>query len=208
MPPVTPQATRGTTERLSAEQRREQILQAAISVFAEAGYASASTEEIARRAGISQPYLFRLYGTKHELILASIQRCFEETEAIFERAARDFGPGQGEEALEAMGNAYMEMLQHDHMRLRAQLHSYAACDDPEIRALVSRNFGHLVGRVYQLTGIDSAQAAKFFATGMLLNVLAMMGQFSEPQPWALPLLEGCIDPAKPNRLLQQFLGQA
>ena len=207
MPRVT-QAAKGTTERLSAGERREQILQAAISVFAEAGYASASTEEIARRAGISQPYLFRLYGTKHELILAAVQRCFEETEAIFERAARDFGPRQGQEALEAMGNAYMEMLQHDHMRLRAQLHSYAACDDPEIRALVSRNFGHLVGRVYQLTGIDSAQAATFFATGMLLNVLAMMGQVSEPQPWALTLLEGCVDPAKPNHLLQRFLGQA
>ena len=205
---MTHHATRGTTERLSAEERREQILHAAIGVFAEDGYAAASTEEIARRAGISQPYLFRLYGTKRELILAAIQRCFEETESIFERAAREFGPGQGEEALEAMGNAYMEMIQNDHTRLRAQLHSYAACDDPEIRALVSRNFGHLVGRVCQLTGIDSAAAAKFFATGMLLNVLAMMGQFSEPQQWALTLLEGCVDEGKPNHLLQQFLGQA
>src|SRR5215472_652271 len=167
---MTPQATKGTVERLSAEERREQILQAAITVFADEGYAAASTEEIARRAGISQPYLFRLFGTKRDLVLASIQRCFEETDATFERAAREAGPEGGEAALEAMGNAYMEMIQHDHTRLRAQMHAYAACDDPEIRALVSRNFGHLVGQVLRLSGVDNETAAKFIATGMLLNV--------------------------------------
>jgi AcrR family transcriptional regulator len=202
---MTPEATRGAVERLSAEERREQILQAAIGVFAEDGYAAASTEEIARRAGISQPYLFRLYGTKRELILASIQRCFEDTEAVFERAARE--AGGGEEALHAMGNAYVELIQHDHVRLRAQLHAYAACDDSEIRALVARNFGHLVRRVHQLTGVDSATAAKFFANGMLLNVLAMMGQFSEPQPWALQLLEGCMDELEPDAALVKIFGR-
>ena len=185
---MTPQATHGTVERLSADERREQILQAAISVFAEDGYASASTEEIARRAGISQPYLFRLYGTKRELVLASIERCFGDTEVAFTRAAEGC---TGEEALHAMGTLYQELIEHDRMRLRSQLQAYAACDDPEIRALVSRRFGQLVDLVRRLSGVDDAALARFFASGMLLNVLAMMGQFSEPQAWALRLIEGC-----------------
>lgn len=205
---MTAHATHGTVERLSAEERREQILQAAVSVFAEDGYAAASTEEIARRAGISQPYLFRLFGTKRELVLATIQRCFEDTEAIFERAVREHGTPGGEQALQAMGTAYMDLIQHDHVRLRAQLHAYAACEDAEIRALVSRNFGRLVDLARRLSGVDSAALAKFFANGMLLNVLAMIGQFSEPQPWALQLLEGCMGELKPEDAPAKFLGRA
>lgn len=204
---MTPHAVHGTVERLSAEERREQILQAAISVFAEDGYAAASTEEIARRAGISQPYLFRLFGTKRELVLATIRRCFEDTEAIFEGAVREHGSAGGAEALQAMGNAYMDLIQHDHVRLRAQLHAYAACEDPEIRALVSRNFGRLVDLARRLSGADSAALAQFFANGMLLNVLAMIGQFSEPQRWALELLEGCMGEPKPVDACAKFRGR-
>src|SRR5579864_2533639 len=91
-------------ERLTASERREQILEAAVTVFAERGYEGASTDVIARMAGISQPYLFRLFGTKRELIIATIKRCFEDTEQLFTRAASGHS---GDEALEAMGLAYV-----------------------------------------------------------------------------------------------------
>ena len=52
------------------------MLEAAREVFAEHGLSGASTDEIARKAGISQPYLFRLFHTKKELFIASIERCF------------------------------------------------------------------------------------------------------------------------------------
>ena len=81
---MTPTAA---TERLTAPERREQILEAAVQVFAERGYEGASTDVIAQHAGISQPYLFRLFGTKRDLIIATVQRCFADTEALFTRAA-------------------------------------------------------------------------------------------------------------------------
>ena len=56
-------------------------------MFAERGYEGASTDVIARIAGISQPYLFRLFGTKRELIVATVKRCFEDTQELFRRAA-------------------------------------------------------------------------------------------------------------------------
>src|SRR6266516_7013311 len=96
-----------TTERKTAEERRTQLLDAALEVFAEHGLSGASTDEIARKAGISQPYLFRLFHTKKELFIASTERCLRETLATFQRAAEG---KSGEEALEAMGKAYGELI--------------------------------------------------------------------------------------------------
>jgi AcrR family transcriptional regulator len=175
-------------ERLTAPERREQILEAAVQVFAERGYEGASTDVIARNAGISQPYLFRLFGTKRELIIATVQRCFTDTEQLFSRAAAGLA---GEEALSAIGDAYVDEIRRSPLKLRAQLQSYAACDDPAIRTVVAQGFGDLVRLAGDLTGVASERLSEFFAQGMLLNVLAMMGQMDEPQAWALRLIEGC-----------------
>lgn len=177
-----------TTERLTAPERREQILEAAVTVFAERGYEGASTDVIARMAGISQPYLFRLFGTKRDLIIATIKRCFEDTQELFQRAAKGL---EGEAVLQAMGEAYIEEIRRSPLKLRAQLQSYAACDDPAIRVVVADGFGELVRLAERLTGLDSTRLSAFFAQGMLLNVLAMMGQMDAPQDWAIRLIEGC-----------------
>jgi AcrR family transcriptional regulator len=175
-------------ERSTAPERREQILEAAVTVFAERGYEGASTDVIARMAGISQPYLFRLFGTKRDLIVATVQRCFLDTEELFKRAAAGL---EGEAALDAIGAAYIEEIRRSPLKLRAQLQSYAACDDPAIRTVVAEGFGGLVRLVTELTGVEVTLLTDFFATGMLLNVLAMMGQMDEPQAWAMRLIEGC-----------------
>jgi AcrR family transcriptional regulator len=185
--------TASTTERLTAPERREQILEASVTVFAERGYEGASTDVIARMAGISQPYLFRLFGTKRDLIIATIKRCFEDTEQLFARSASGLS---GEEALQAMGEAYIEEIRRSPLKLRAQLQSYAACDDPAVRVVVANGFGELVRLAERLTGLDSARLSAFFAQGMLLNVLAMMGQMDAPQDWAIRLIEGCAMNAK------------
>src|ERR671937_2046816 len=114
------------TERKSAEERRESVLAAALQEFAERGLDGASTEAIAARAGISQPYVFRLFGTKKGLFKAVVSRCFRETLELFQRAAEG---KRGRPALEAMGRAYREELLPDKTRLRAQMQAYAACDD-------------------------------------------------------------------------------
>src|SRR5438105_5286308 len=106
-----------TNERKTREVRREEILDAALVELAERGLHGASTEDVARRAGISQPYVFRLFGTKKELFIAVVNRCFREALEMFQRAAEGL---RGEEALNAMGAAYVERLLHDQVRLRAQ----------------------------------------------------------------------------------------
>ncbi|HKD95640.1 MAG TPA: helix-turn-helix domain-containing protein, partial [Gaiellaceae bacterium] len=97
-----------TTTRSTAAERRDEVLDAAMIEFADHGFEGASTEDIARRAGISQPYLFRLFGTKKELFKATVSRCFRETLEMFQRAAEG---KRGEEALHAIASAYMAQLE-------------------------------------------------------------------------------------------------
>ena len=155
--------------------------------FAERGFEGASTEDIARRAGISQPYLFRLFGTKKELFKASVARCLREALEMFQRAAEG---KRGEDALKAIGQAYRQMLEEDRTRLRAQMQAYAACDDPEIREVVRAGFGDLVSYVRRVSGADWPTVWGFFSTGMLLNVLASLHVDNQPDQWMTELLSG------------------
>lgn len=174
--------------RLSAAERKDDVLEAALIEFAERGLEGTSTEDIARRAGISQPYLFRLFGTKKELYKASVSRCFRETLELFQRAAEG---KRGEEALHAIGDAYLEQLETNRTWLRAQMQAYAASDDPEIRAVVRAGYGDLVAYVRRVGEADWPTAWKFFSTGMMLNVLASMQVNDAPEPWMQELLDGC-----------------
>src|SRR5438309_11661831 len=119
-----------TAQRKSADERREAVLEAALEEFAARGLDGASTEAIAAKAGISQPYVFRLFGTKKDLFMAVIGRCFRQTLELFQRAAEG---KRGEAALKDMGVAYVNELLQDRTRLRAQMKAYSACEVYEIR---------------------------------------------------------------------------
>ena len=174
--------------RLSAAERKDDVLDAAMIEFAERGLDGTSTEDIARRAGISQPYLFRLFGTKKELFIATVGRCFRETLEMFQRAAEG---KRGEEALHAIGAAYMVQLETDRTWLRAQMQAYAASDDAEIRAVVRAGYGDLVAYVRRVSDADWPIVWHFFSTGMLLNVLASMHVTDAPEQWMTDLITGC-----------------
>ena len=168
-----------TGHRMKAGERRETVLAAAVAEFAARGLAGTSTEDVARRAGISQPYLFRLFPTKKALFLALVDRCFRQVAAAFEAAAAD---RVGEDALEAMGDAYDQLLQ-DRTLLLLQLQAYAACDDPEIRDATRTGFKHLWALVERLTGLPYERVVMFFAMGMLMNVAAAMDLPAVDERW-------------------------
>src|SRR6478609_733762 len=110
MPAAATPAT--STARLTAEERRDAVIAAALTEFAQGGLAGTSTDAIARRAGVSQPYLFQLFGTKKELFIAVIHRCFERTTLVFQvagRAARR-NSDDPEILLKVMGAAYADLV--------------------------------------------------------------------------------------------------
>jgi AcrR family transcriptional regulator len=175
-------------QRLSAGERRAQIVAIAREEFAVGGLQGTSTEQIAVRAGVSQPYLFRLFGTKKELFIACVEAGFGHVLELFREAAGDVEP---EEALEAMGSAYAGLLR-DRTELLAQLQAYAACDDPEIRTAVREGFAELYRFVASTTGANMEKLRAFFSFGMLMNVVAAMDLPAHEEPWARELVKGCL----------------
>ncbi|MGN9905974.1 TetR/AcrR family transcriptional regulator [Phytohabitans sp. LJ34] len=156
---------------MSAEERRITVLRAAREEFGASGLNGASTEAIARRVGVSQPYLFRLFPTKKAIFLASIENCFDHVRAIFDEAAEGL---TGEAALQEMGRAYKTLLD-DKATLQMQLQMWAAaCHDEEIRQLARERVSALWRQVAHLSGADDQRVMQFLAAGMLLNVMAAM----------------------------------
>jgi AcrR family transcriptional regulator len=169
-----------TGTRMSAEERRELVLEAAVTEFAARGLAGTSTEDVARAAGISQPYLFRLFPTKKALFLALVERCFQRVADAFTAAA---GDKTGDEALAAMGDEYHRLLDNRTLLL-LQMQSYAACDDPDIRAATRAGFKRLWALVERVSGRPFDQIVSFFAMGMLMNVAAAMDLPAVDERWA------------------------
>jgi AcrR family transcriptional regulator len=175
-----------TAERKSAEVRREEILEAAMAEFAVGGLHGTSTEEIARRAGISQPYLFRLFGTKKELFLETVRRGFRHVLQLFQEAA---AADPENNVMLSMGHAYGDH-HRDRARLMFQMQAYAACEDAEVRKVVRDEYAAIYKFVESVAPSKEA-ANEFFRVGMLINVAAAMNLGELQEDWAKDFLKGC-----------------
>jgi AcrR family transcriptional regulator len=174
-----PPATRTLS---TAEERREDVLRAAMKVFGERGLYGTPTMEIARAAGLSQAYLFRLFPTKTELFVAIVERsCLRIHDTFVEAAAN--ARRAGLPTLAAMGEAYGELLQ-DRELLLTQLQGQAAAGEPAVREALRRGFARLVAMVQEESDAGEEEIRHFFAFGMLCNVMAAMRADELDEPWA------------------------
>ncbi len=162
------------------------MLAAAITEFARSGYAGTSTEAIATRAGISQPYLFRLFGTKKDLFVATYDLVGYRIINELTHASEGL---EGEDAKAAMGKAYLELMQDPEI-LQVQLHGFAAAPaDPDIARSCRRTFEVLADVFYERTHGTEDELREFFAMGMLINVMSAIDLLSVSERWAQSLCQ-------------------
>jgi AcrR family transcriptional regulator len=156
--------------RMPAEQRREQLLDAATRAFAEGGYHGTSTDAVAREAGVSQPYVVRTFGTKLGLFLEVFRRSTDRIRLAFEEVLdeRPFDPDSDDDAAR-LGTAYTNLLA-DRDLLQIMMHGYSAGGVAEISEL-SRECMAEIFRTIRRTGWDADRCRDFVAHGMLINVL-------------------------------------
>jgi AcrR family transcriptional regulator len=168
-----------TRQRVPAAERRDALVSAAIHEFAHGGLHGTPVDRIARDVGVAQPYVFSLFGSKRELFLAAVDRCFELTIEMFSRVAEEYDPAAAPpdqpDVLMAMAAAYVKRLQTDRDLLMLQLQAYAACDDEVIRDRVRSARARLVNTVAALSGADSERIDEFFRYGASLNEAAALG---------------------------------
>jgi AcrR family transcriptional regulator len=164
-------ARQATRTRSSSEERRKQLIDAAVTEFAANGFHATSTTAIAKRAGISQPYVYALFPNKHDLFLAANAEVKERIRGAFAEAAR--GLETAEERLHAMGGAYIELLENRE-EIMFQHQANAAAGDPELRDPIRREFIRLFDDIVQLSGAGEEEVWNFIAHGMMLNVIAAL----------------------------------
>lgn len=181
-----PPATKTPRTLSTAEDRREAVLAAGMPLFAARGLHGTSTLAVAKAAGISQAYLFRLYPTKADLVIAIVRRCNDRIVGTFAAAGAQ-AKAAGEDPIDAMGKSYKELIQ-DRTLLLVQLHAHAAApDEPAVAAAMRECFARLHALVEPEAAGDEERVARFFATGMLMNVMAALDAFAIDAPWAQSL---------------------
>src|SRR5438128_432087 len=171
-------AEQSPRRRVPAAERREELISAAVHEFARGGLHGTAVERIARRVGVAQPYVFSLFASKRELFLAAIERSFEHVAATFRQAAEEFAEGSAEgceDALDAMGRAYRELLRTERDYLMLQHQAYAACGDEVVRARVRRRYAQLVELVRELSGAGAERIDHFLRTRVALTPAAALG---------------------------------
>jgi TetR/AcrR family transcriptional regulator len=155
-----------TAPRMKAADRRELILAAATAVFGAKSYVGTTTDEVARAAGVSQPYVVRLFGTKAKLYMAVIERAYERVISAFREAL----PGPDEERLARMGAAYAGLLEERGM-LPVIANSTALGGDPEIGPVAREGFNSIWRFVRDEAGFTEEETRNFMANGMLINAI-------------------------------------
>lgn len=168
------------TVRSTAEQRRAQIRAAAAAAFATAGLHGTSVETIARTIGISEAYVFRLFGTKRSLFIEVVTDAFD---AMTDGMVAAAGDATGVDALSRMDAEYKNLLR-DRECLLLQMQGFAACGDPHVKRAVRAAFGRLWTRVAEVSGLEPLQVKSFIAFGMLLNDLAALDAPALRSEWS------------------------
>ncbi|WP_228122566.1 TetR/AcrR family transcriptional regulator [Saccharothrix syringae] len=167
------------------------MLRTALGAFAARGYYGTTTGEVAKSAGISQAYVYRLFPDKEALFVAVVEHCFariRESLADGVAAARSSAP---EAVLDAMGEAYARLISEERSLLSVQMHAQcAALSEPAVREVVQRGYARGLEYVRGVSGGSEAQVQEFFSRGMLCHLVVAVDADSVDAPWARTLAAG------------------
>jgi len=171
--------------RMKAEERRELILEAATAVFGESGYVGTTTDRVAKAAGVSQPYVVRMFGTKEQLFLEVLQRALARLLAEF-RAVLAAGT---DDLQDRLALAYVELLR-DRGLLLSLMHGFVLGSDPVIGPAARHGFLDVYRFLREEAGFGPEDAQRFLEGGMMLNTLVglRMSDDFDDDPWANELL--------------------
>ena len=182
-------ASERTRQLSTADERRETVLRTAIGTFAARGYFGTTTTEVAKEAGISQAYVYRLFPNKESLFVAVVERCFVQVRGCLEQAVAE-ATGDADAVLEAMGDAYAKLIADKDLVL-IQLHAQAASvSEPAVREAVRHGYARVVEYVRGASVGDDVQVQNFFANGMLCHLIVSVGVDEVDAPWARTLGAG------------------
>ena len=183
-------ATDAPIPRMKAEDRRELIIESATAVFGDYGYYGTTTDQIARAAGVSQPYVVRMFGTKEKLFVEVLHRALELLMAAFHRA---LAADDDQTLVRRLGLSYVALLEHRGLLL-SLMHAFVLGSDPVIGAKAREGFLEVYQFLRTEAGMSADEAGQFLAGGMLSNTMIglRMTDMDAADPIAHELLMACF----------------
>jgi AcrR family transcriptional regulator len=158
-----------STRRLSAAERRAELLEAAVVEFAASGYHGTRTADIAARAGVSQPYVYALFPDKLTLFLACHDWTTQRIKEALEKASADLTDDSDVE--QALNEAYRQLFDARPHQVLFQIQAHAAAAaDPAIREPVRQRFMELVELSERRSGAPRDLVLRHVARSMFGNV--------------------------------------
>ena len=187
----------GPARRMPAHQRQQEILEAAVMAFAESGYFAATTDQIARIAGVSQPYVVRMFGSKPALFIAAHNYVVDRIESAFRAGVEN--RDESLSPMKALELAYLGLIP-DRNLLRMIQHSFTMGADPQFGPPVRDCLVRIYRLVRELTGATPEEINAFVAHGLLINTLVtvQMQEIDEIDPTTAACINAAMGEPVPD----------
>ena len=173
----------------TADERRHAVVDSAIAVFARSGYQATPVADVAKHAGISTAYVFKLYPGKEALFVAALERCFVRVVDALRTGADAARSDDPAVLLDAMGEAYARLIA-DRSLLMLQVHAMSAVDVPAIAAALRLGLERVTAFATERTGAEPAAIQRFIAYGQLCHLITATGLEAGDGPWAEAVVAG------------------
>jgi AcrR family transcriptional regulator len=168
--------TTGTKQMKESKQeaKKQQIMSAAVELFAEHGFYKTTTAMIAREAGVTQPYIFHFFKTKEELYVAVLEHGFAEIGKVFQEVTAPHDTLQFK-----MGQAFAQLLKENRKVILLTMQSHTI-NEEVIRACCKRHFERIhqiVVRKFEEASVENVclAAATFIGRGLSMALSETLG---------------------------------
>ena len=177
----------------TADIRRPLVAAAALVEFARGGYFRTTVADVAREAKISPAYVFKLYPRKEQLFVAALETCFERIIDSLEAGADAAGSPRPDDLLDAMGEAYADLIR-DRSLLMLQVHAQSAAETPEIGDALRAGLAKVTEFVRQRSAGSDDAVQRFIAYGQLCHLIVTARVDESSAPWAKIVAHGIRHP--------------
>lgn len=177
----------------TADARRPIVTAAAMGEFARRGYYATTVADIAREAKISPAYVFKLYAGKEALFIAALEACFDAVLEALEEGAAAAGGYAPEVILDAMGEAYAQLIA-DRTLLMLQVHAQSVADIPEVGAALRAGLARVTTFVKSRSNAPDDSVQRFIAYGQLCHLIVTTQLDGRQEEWAALLTRGMTHP--------------
>lgn len=167
---------------------------AALHTFAVGGYHGTTVADVAREAGISPAYAFKLFPSKELLFATALETCFEQVDKALTEGAALARTDDPDGILDAMGDAYAHLIR-DRDLLLLQVHAQAVAQIPDIGSALRAGLARITSRAKTLSGASDASVQRFMAYGQLCHLIVTTDIGDVPDDWAALLTAGISHPA-------------